>query len=98
MFLKVYELRQTGSINLPEYELNRCFISDPLHICNRAAVTTVPLVDEVLSGNIRLVTTFIMYLTLKGVSVFFILIHSSEETLTSAASHLKHLTSNTSAI
>jgi len=41
-----------GSVNRPEHELNRGFISDPLHFGDGAAVTPVPLVDEVLSENI----------------------------------------------
>lgn len=35
-------------MNLLEHELHRGFISNFLHICNRAAVTAVPLVDEIL--------------------------------------------------
>lgn len=36
------------SVDPLEHELNRSFISDLLHVCDRAAVTAVPLVDEVL--------------------------------------------------
>lgn len=37
-----------SAVHLLEYELNRSFISDLLHICYRAAVTAVPLIDEIL--------------------------------------------------
>lgn len=49
--VSLYDLQRNSRISLPEHELNRGFISDPLHICNRAAVTAVPLVDKVLLDN-----------------------------------------------